>query len=158
MLHMYLIVTRLRCLEKEGFLHWQAQLVDHFFHEAEDKMDLVHNISSRMIRQRYLKDLFHEWRGLILAYDEGVVKGDAVLAAAVWRNLFKAREDVDLRSLAAIVSWMRHSQRQLDQMEDAAIMFHGTSAFKFPAKSELLVVDRPSQGLDGTLASQLSQN
>jgi hypothetical protein len=118
MLHMYLLVVRFRCLEPATQQAWQSQLVNHFFHQAEAKMEDVHDLSSRMIRQTYLKDLFVQWRGLILAYDEGIVKGDAVLASAVWRNLFKAREDVDVRALAAVVAWMRSGLRELGEMAD----------------------------------------
>ena len=118
MLHMYLLAVRFRSLSKDSHEKWQKQLVDHFFHQAEDKMDVVHDMGSSSIRQRYLKDLFVQWRGVILAYDEGLVKGDAVLASAVWRNLFKAREDVDVRVLSAVVAWMRRCLRVLDRTED----------------------------------------
>ena len=149
MLHLYLLVVRLRCLDRESYQTWQAQLVDHFFHEAAAKMELTHDLSSNAIRQRYLKDLFVQWRGITLAYDEGLVKGDAVLASALWRNLFKASETVDLRVLAAIVSWMRLSLKNLDQMGDDAILHSAVSAFKWPAKSELELVDRPAKALKG---------
>lgn len=151
MLHMYLIIVRVRCLDKDAFHSWQSQLVDHFFHDAEVKMDLTHNIASSGMRQRYLRDLFVTWRGLMLAYDEGLVKGDAVLASAVWRNLFKASEDVDTRTLAAIVSWMRMCLKNLDQMQDPALMHHGGSVFKWPAKAELVQVDTPVKDLVGIL-------
>lgn len=156
MLHMYLLVVRLRCLERESFQTWQSQLVDHFFHEAETKMEVAHDISSRGLRQRYLKDLFVQWRGLMLAYDEGLVRGDAVLASALWRNLFKGREDVDMRVLAAVVSWMRLSLRNLDQMQDEVYVTNAASAFKWPAKSELALVDRPSRALKGVYGEATS--
>jgi hypothetical protein len=149
MLHLYLLIVRLRCLEKDVYQNWQAQLVDHFFHDAEAKMDLLHGMTSRSIRQRSLQDLFQQWRGLILAYDEGLVKGDAVLASAVWRNLFKGKEDVDLRHLAAIVSWMRLCLKNLDKMADDALPIYAASVFKLPAKAELSVVDRPTKALEG---------
>lgn len=46
------------------------------------------------------------------------MKGDAVLASAVWRNVFKAKADVDVRGLAAIVGYMRMSLRDLDGLAD----------------------------------------
>ncbi len=147
MLHMYLLVVRLRCLEKEEYMNWQRQLVDHFFHEAELKMSETHAMLSRGVRQKHLRDLFLQWRGLTLAYDEGVVKGDAVLASAVWRNLFKGRPDVDLRHLAATVSWMRQVLKNLDQMVDPALPFHIQSVFKWPPDSELRLVDQPDKEL-----------
>ncbi|RYP39785.1 hypothetical protein DL766_000227 [Monosporascus sp. MC13-8B] len=152
MLHMYLVFARLRNLEPDAARSWQKQLVDHFFFDAEDKMELNHGLHSRGLRHRYLKDLFVQWRGVIVAYDEGVVKGDPVLAAALWRNLFKAREDVDVRALAAIVSWMRLCLKMLDQMPDEALFFQAQNSFKWPAKNELATVDIPARELEGQLA------
>lgn len=143
MMHMYLILVRIRCFDRESYREWEAQMGDHFFHEAEERMEIVHEISSGGMRQRYLKDLFEQWRGVILAYDEGLVKGDAVLASALWRNLFRAREDIDLRMLAAIVSWMRLVLKNLDQMLDPALIPHGASVFKWPPVKEMLIVDEP---------------
>lgn len=148
MLHLYLVVVRLRCLDKDAHATWQAQLVDHFFHQAEEKMDRTHDMSSRVMRQRYLQDLFVQWRGVVMAYDEGLVKGDAVLAAAVWRNLFKAREDIDARTLAAIVSWVRSQLKYLDSMDDAGLALHPT-LFKNKADTELAVVDELVPALEG---------
>lgn len=144
MLHLYLLIVRFRCLDKDVYQSWQAQLIDRFFHEAEEKMDLLHGMTSRMVRQRNLQDLFQQWRGLILAYDEGLVKGDAVLASAVWRNLFKGKEDADLRDLAAVVSWMRLCARNLDKMADDALPLYAAIVFKLPATAELSIVDAPA--------------
>lgn len=143
MLHLYLIVVRLRCLEKPAWQAWQEQLVNHFFQHAEDMMEVEHGMSSRMIRSGHLNSLFMTWRGVILAYDEGLVKGDAVMAAAVWRNVFRSKEDVDMRHVAAIVSWMRRSIRHLDQMLDPALLYHGADVFKTLPTAELPFVDEP---------------
>ncbi|KAL2129729.1 hypothetical protein VTI74DRAFT_7392 [Chaetomium olivicolor] len=150
MLHMYLLVVRFRCFDPAAQQAFQAQLVNHFFYHAEAKMEDVHELHSRMIRQKYLKDLFVQWRGLILAYDEGLVKGDAVLASAVWRNLFKAREDVDVRALAAVVSWMRAGLSRLGAMTDEDAELRGHTAF--PALTdEFRTVDVPSASLKAAI-------
>ena len=81
-------------------------------------MLLLHTISARGIRNRYLKDLFLQWRGIIAAYDEGLIKGDAVLASAVWRNLFKGDEDVDWRKVAMVVGYMRKAVVELERVKD----------------------------------------
>lgn len=119
MLHLYLLNARVRCFEREEYRNWTQQLVDHFFFECEKKMHIDHHITSSALRQRYLKDIFVQWRGLILAYDEGLIKGDAILASAVWRNLFKGDPEVDPRSLVAIVGWMRASLASLESTSDA---------------------------------------
>ncbi|KAI1476422.1 ubiquinol-cytochrome C chaperone-domain-containing protein [Daldinia eschscholtzii] len=157
MLHLYLVFARLRNLESEATRSWQRQLTDHFFFDAEERMDLTHGISSRGLRHRYLKDLFIQWRGVIAAYDEGVIKGDAVLAAAVWRNVFKAREDIDVRALSAIVSWMRLCLKMLDQISDEALHYQTEAVFKWRAKNELALVDKPSRELQGQLPQTQAQ-
>ncbi|KAK3990569.1 CBP3-like protein [Cladorrhinum sp. PSN332] len=144
MLHMYLLVVRLRNTEKSHQAAWQEQLVNHFFYQAEAKMEIAHDLHSRVIRQTYLKDLFVQWRGLILSCDEGLIKGDAVLASAVWRNLFKAQEDVDLRSLAAVVAWMRSGIKALDALPDELVERNGEMVFENPVSRELRGVDVPS--------------
>lgn len=143
MLHLYLIIVRLRCLDKPQWKAWQEQLVNHFFQNAEDLMQVNHGMSSRMIRSGHLNSLFMTWRGVMLAYDEGLVKGDAVMAAAVWRNVFGSREDVDMRHVAAVVSYMRRSVKQLDNMLDPALLYHGASVFKTPPTADLALVDEP---------------
>ena len=70
-------------------------------------MDTLHSITARGVRSKYLKDLFLQWRGVLVSYDEGLVKGDAVLASAVWRNVFGGREDADPVRLAMVVAWLR---------------------------------------------------
>ena len=85
-------------------------------------MTTMHHIHARMIRNKYLKDLFVQWRGLTAAYDEGLVQGDAVLAAAVWRNVFKGDENVDIRKLGQVVSYVRGVLHQLDRLEDTDIV------------------------------------
>ncbi|KAL2164619.1 hypothetical protein VTH06DRAFT_3836 [Thermothelomyces fergusii] len=151
MLHMYLVVVRLRCLDRDAHQAWQAQLVNHFFYQAEAKMEDAHGLTSRAIRQRYLKDLFVQWRGLILAYDEGIVKGDAVLASAVWRNLFKAREDVDARALAAVVAWMRAGLKQLAEMADEDVVARAAAAFP-DLRGRFADVDLPAASMKAAFA------
>lgn len=118
MLHLYLLNARVRCFERDTYRNWQQQLIDHFFFDCEKKMHLDHSITSSALRQRYLKDIFVQWRGLLLAYDEGLIKGDAILASAVWRNLFKGAPDADPRALCAIVGWMRSCLASLETTSD----------------------------------------
>ena len=140
-LHMYLLTVRLRCFPAEHAPTWHQHMTDHFFHLAEDRMVTHHRMNAKMIRSRYLKDLFVQWRGLTFAYDEGLMKGDAVLAAAVWRNVCKGDENVDLRRLAEIVSYMRSVLAGFDGMSDEVIAA-GDIVFVDPASEESLVKSR----------------
>jgi len=116
---MYHIQARFRNLQEVAdHKTWQQHLLDHFFYDAENKMAVEHNMESRTTRNNYLKDLFVQWRGLLAAYDEGISKGDAVLAAAIWRNVFKGAEEVDFTKLAMIVSHVRRLLKGLDGVSD----------------------------------------
>ncbi|KAM3073618.1 hypothetical protein ACMFMG_004497 [Clarireedia jacksonii] len=139
MLHLYLLTVRFRCFSSADSQIWQQHLIDHFFYDAEAKMVANHNMHARGTRNKYLKDMFIQWRGLLAAYDEGLVKGDAVLAGAVWRNVFKANEDVDIVGLATIVSYMRGVLQGLDGLKDEELMLGGYLEFSNP-KDELELV------------------
>lgn len=101
-------------------------------------MTIQHGMHARGTRNKYLKDLFIQWRGLLAAYDEGLAKGDAVLAAAVWRNVFKANEDVDVKGLALVVSYMRRTLKGLDALPDDQLMTGGVG-FGSPKAEESVV-------------------
>ena len=119
-------------------------------------MVLTHNIAANSIRQKYLKDLYLQWRGLLAGYDEGLVKGDAVLATAVWRNVFKADEGVDFRGVAEIVSYMRGVLKGLDGLKDEEVA-SGEVVFGDPGQERDVVLvrsglmDAPGQLAGGTV-------
>lgn len=138
---MYLLTVRLRALpNRDSFQTYSRHLIDHFSHNAEHRMDDLHDIGSRSIRNKYLKDLFVQWRGIIAAYDEGLVKGDAVLGAAVWRNLWKAEavgpdgKELDWSKIAWVVAYMRRVTAQLGRMEEADIVMELSGAMGTESK------------------------
>jgi cytochrome b pre-mRNA-processing protein 3 len=118
---MYILTVRLRLFPAEHAPAWHQHLVDHFSFAAEARMTELHGMSSGSIRARYLKDLFIQWRGVLAAYDEGLVKGDAVLAAAVWRNIFKGDEDVDAVSVAMVVGYLRREVAAVGMLSDEEV-------------------------------------
>jgi cytochrome b pre-mRNA-processing protein 3 len=132
-LHMYALTARLRKFPAQHVRIWEQNLLDHFFYAAEDRMAMWHGMAARGIRNKYLKDLWVQWRGVLVSYDEGLIKGDAVLAAAVWRNVFQAREDVDLADVAAVVSYLRRELARLDKMPDSLV---STGDIKFPSPAD----------------------
>lgn len=126
---MYLLTVRLRALPtRESVQTYSRHLIDHFSHNAEHRMDVMHDLGSRSVRNKYLKDLFIQWRGIIAAYDEGLIKGDAVLGAAVWRNLWKASptgpdgKEVDWTKVAWVVAYMRRVLSELSKMDEADLV------------------------------------
>ena len=128
-LHMWLITTRLRRLPPDVAPLWHQHMTDHFFYDAEDRMITMHNIATSTTRSKYLKDLFDQWRGAIAAYDEGLMRGDMVLAAAIWRNIFKSDASVKPRDLTIVVSYVRRSLLLLDRLENRLL---AAGDFTFP--------------------------
>lgn len=50
-----------------------------------------YNIKQNRLIKGYMRDMLYQYHGANMGYDEGLVSGsDAILAAAVWRNLFGA--------------------------------------------------------------------
>ena len=146
MLHMYLLSARFRCFPDASAQPWQQHLLDHFFYDAEKKMMKEHNMHARGTRNRYLKDIYVQWRGLLAAYDEGMVRGDAALAAAIWRNIFKANPDVDAQALAQITSYIRKDLLKLDSLSEEKLMM-ADWAFGSP-EGERALVKSKSQMMD----------
>lgn len=144
-LHMYMLTVRLRCFPAKHARIWHQNLLDHFFYAAEDRMVQWHAINMRGSRNKYLKDLWQQWRGVILSYDEGLVRGDAVLATAIWRNIFKASDDADISDLALVTAYLRGQLKMLDDLSDERIA-SGDVQFGDPASVRQLV-EQASQSM-----------
>lgn len=93
------------------------------------------------MRNRYLKDLFLQWRGVLAAYDEGFARGDAVLGAAVWRNLWKGSEigpdgkEMDWTKVARVVAYMRRVLADLGKEHESSLVFAVTGLYHQEGKS-----------------------
>ncbi|KAI9803317.1 MAG: hypothetical protein M1825_002108 [Sarcosagium campestre] len=142
MLHVWLLSARFRCLGASHAPTWQQHLLDHFFHDAEERMMVRHGMVSRMTVSRYLKDLHQQYRGAVVGYDEGLCRGDAVLAAALWRNVWGADPNVDVRSLAGVTAYVRRSVAELDAASDEHVMM-GKVRFVPPLPLGPLEIEQP---------------
>ncbi|KAL2872252.1 uncharacterized protein BJX67DRAFT_220 [Aspergillus lucknowensis] len=152
-LHMYLLIVRLRALPShESLQTYSRHLIDHFSHNAEHRMDVLHGLSSRAIRNKFLKDLFIQWRGVLAAYDEGLIKGDAVLGAAVWRNLWKASyhgpdgKEIEWEKVARVVAYMRRVLSELSKIDEGDLILKlssqkgGRGGIFSPSEADKLLV------------------
>jgi cytochrome b pre-mRNA-processing protein 3 len=118
--------------------HWNELLTNHFFWEAEKTMDFDHKMDGQE-RKKYLEQYFQVWTASILAYDEGLVKGDAVLAAAVWRLLFDANQEVDPLKIALVVAYIRREVARIGELDDN-IIARGYVGFGEPvSESDILM-------------------
>ncbi|KAG0370804.1 Protein cbp3, mitochondrial [Gamsiella multidivaricata] len=111
-LHVWLLMVRIRA-ENHGKV-FQQQLVNHFFHDIEDRMRYNHKISSGRIITTYMHDFLAQFHGGVLAYDEGMCKDDPIMAAALWRNLFTSSGTPD--QIAILVDYVRKELQILDNM------------------------------------------
>ncbi|KAK3825323.1 MAG: ubiquinol-cytochrome C chaperone-domain-containing protein [Benniella sp.] len=111
-LHVWLLMVRIRA-EKNGKV-FQQQLVNHFFHDIEDRMRYNHKISSQRIINTYMHDFLAQFHGGVLAYDEGMCKDDPIMAAALWRNLFTSSGSP--ARIATLVDYVRKELQVLDNM------------------------------------------
>ncbi|KAL9053910.1 MAG: hypothetical protein Q9162_004483 [Coniocarpon cinnabarinum] len=160
MLHLYLLTVRFRYFTPDQSKSWQQHLHDHFFYECEHRMTIFHGMSARSIRNRNLKELYNQWRGMIGAYDEGLIKGDAVLGTAVWRNIFKADEQVDWRDVAMVTSFMRRGLKALDKAQDktiasASVRFGSPAGEKAVVSKSSPLMARPLGKEDETALKEL---
>ncbi|RPA92720.1 hypothetical protein L873DRAFT_1708686 [Choiromyces venosus 120613-1] len=145
-LHMWMLIVRIRAFEPDRVKTWQQHFVDHFFYDAEGKMIHTYKITAGGQRKTYLKDLYSQYRGMIAGYDEGLCKGDAILAAAIWRNVFNARPDVDMEVLAMITSYVRRVVHGLDKVDDQ-VLFSARVTFGLP-NGEAGVVRKESKFIE----------
>lgn len=60
------------------------------FVDVENRIRGPYKVTQNRLVKGYMKDLLEQYHGACAAYDEGLVRGDPVLAAAVWRNVFGA--------------------------------------------------------------------
>jgi cytochrome b pre-mRNA-processing protein 3 len=109
-LHVWMLMVRLRP-EKHGKAYTQ-ELVNRFFEDVEERIR-SHGIIQDRIVAATVKDHLMAFRGGVLAYDEGMCKTDAVLAAALWRNV--CRDTPFDKELAYLVRHVRHQLVALDR-------------------------------------------
>ncbi|KAG4305789.1 hypothetical protein PORY_000699 [Pneumocystis oryctolagi] len=118
MLHVWMLMVRIRALPKKITKMYQQEFINHFFEDCEYRMRNDYKIRSERIISLYMKDLLMQFHGSVFAYDEGLYRGDSVLALALWRNLYAGKTDINLSLLAASVLYVRNTLFELDNISD----------------------------------------
>lgn len=134
-LHYWLLSVRMRALPFKYGPNYQQKFVDRFFRDMELRLAEEMNIASGRIIQNYLKDFHSQLRGVTLLYDEAFASGDAVFAAALWRNLFGSTVTTDLAHVEAMVLYVRQQLYLLSKMSDREF---GFGMFRFAAPGEVV--------------------
>ncbi|GAA6007813.1 hypothetical protein JCM10207_004882 [Rhodosporidiobolus poonsookiae] len=89
-LHVWLLSVRLRSLPAPLGRTYIQELINHMFIDLELRIRGPYAVTQSRLIKGYMKDMLEQYHGATAAYDEGLVRGDAVLAAALWRNIFGA--------------------------------------------------------------------
>ena len=97
-LHIWMLTVRFRALPDPLGRMYVQELINHFFIDIESRIRNNFKITQERTIKNYMMAYLEMWRGSGVAYDEGLVRGDAVLAAALWRNIYSGRgvkEEID---------------------------------------------------------------
>ncbi|GAA5909926.1 Cbp3p [Sporobolomyces salmoneus] len=87
-LHVWLLSVRFRSLPSPLGHTYVQEFINHMFIDMELRIRGPYAVTQGRLIKGYMKDMLEQYHGSIAAYDEGLVRGDAVLAAALWRNMF----------------------------------------------------------------------
>ncbi|KAK9447898.1 surface antigen-domain-containing protein [Limtongia smithiae] len=121
-LHIWMLLARMRALPQKYAVIYEQALVDGLFLELERRLAQDYKVKSGRIIDNTMKELNLQLRGSILAYDEALTidtaKGDAVLATAIWRNVFGGRKNIDVAHLATMVRHVRTHLYVLNKLSD----------------------------------------
>lgn len=72
-----------------------------------------------------LRELNSEFRGLIIAYEEGLLSSDRALASAFWRNWISNKDTTDPQVLAALVDYVRSQVKIMDSSDHEELLTKG---------------------------------
>ncbi|GAA6058111.1 hypothetical protein JCM3770_005944 [Rhodotorula araucariae] len=89
-LHVWLLSVRFRSLPPPLGRTYIQELINHMFIDVELRIRGPYAVTQGRLIKGYMNDMLEQYHGACAAYDEGLVRGDAVLAAAIWRNVFGA--------------------------------------------------------------------
>ncbi|GAA5928387.1 Cbp3p [Sporobolomyces koalae] len=87
-LHVWLLTVRFRSLPSPLGQTYVQEFINHMFIDMELRIRGPYAVTQGRLIKGYMKDMLEQYHGSIAAYDEGLLAGDAVLAAALWRNMF----------------------------------------------------------------------
>lgn len=135
-LHVWMLFVRMRAMPFAVGKNYQQHLIDRLFKDMELRLSEEMNVLSGRISDTYLKDFHQQFLGLVFSYDEAIAseKPDAVLAAALWRNIFNGDKNVDMVKLESVVRYVRMQLYVLEQISDRAFGF-GDFQFISPTSS-----------------------
>lgn len=121
-LHVWMLIVRIRQEDRKIGRMYLQELINHFFVDAELRMREKYGVVSGRTVTTYLKDLWEQFNGGLLALDEGIASDDTIMASALYRNVF----DLKLHpvALAKVTEYVRRQIRHFDSLPSEDVM-HG---------------------------------
>lgn len=133
-LHIWMLFIRMRAMPFKVGKNYQQKLVDKFFKDIDMRLSEEMDIRSGTIRTKYMKDFHSQMIGIVGSLDEALASNsDAVLASALWRNIFNGDKNIDIVKLEAVVRYVRMQLYVLDKISDRAF---GFGDFEFVSPTE----------------------
>ncbi|XP_033096545.1 ubiquinol-cytochrome-c reductase complex assembly factor 1-like [Anneissia japonica] len=120
-LHVWMCMLRLRHEGREG-KYMTHYLILSMWTDVTERARVM-DIPSSKIREATSK-MVEQFHGVLLAYDEGILSDDHVLAGALWRNLFLQRCD-DPEVLADMVEYVRIQVQYLETLDSSQLLQKG---------------------------------
>lgn len=82
-------------------------------------------VNSGTILNKSLKEFNQEFRGLIIAYEEGLLSDDMTLASAFWRNWVSDKTLTNPQVLSLLVEYVRQQVKEMDKSNTEALLATG---------------------------------
>ena len=118
-LHVWFCLVRLKPEGQNGRLVYR-QLVDAMWADVRQRVKAM-GINSPTDTRKGIDQLSQQFFGLIVAFDEGLLSHDTVLAAALWWNLFGEKRKLEPLAVAQMVSYVRAQVKHLDTVTSSEL-------------------------------------
>ncbi|KAI9218038.1 ubiquinol-cytochrome C chaperone-domain-containing protein [Blastocladiella britannica] len=152
--HVWMAMVRLRAEGPEGKEAIQG-MVSHLFRDMEDRLWAM-GIRKNAIVDRSLKEFLSIFYGGVMSYDEALTHSDALLASALWRNLFQA-DPSTLEAAATFVKVVREELHHLETSVQGEAVLKGQWAFLHEATAAEAAAKVHARDEPALTADQLKQ-
>lgn len=118
-LHVWFCLVRLKPEGKNGRLVYK-QLVEALWADVRQRLKAM-GITSPTDTKKGIEQLSQQFFGLIVAFDEGLLSRDTVLASALWWNLFSEKDKSDPVAVAHMVNYVRSQVKHMDMIPSSSL-------------------------------------
>jgi len=116
-LHIWILNVRLRIEDQKFSDSYEQKIIDYYWKDIEDGLMNEAKVQHPVIALKYSKEHALNYKGYMAAFDIGLYDGDAMLAEAIWRNMYEMKEDVPIEEIGEIVRYIRREIHNLHQLD-----------------------------------------